>query len=83
MKLLGAHISTAAIKHITQDRCYVTSVTNFSPTYISWEDANTTLELRTSRHDITLKILHDLLETHDGDRWPILSMDMGRKPVRD
>ena len=38
--------------------------------------------MRTSRHNNTFKLLHELLQTHNGGRWPILSMDLGNKPVK-
>jgi hypothetical protein len=38
-------------------------------------------KLRTSRHNTTFKLLNDLLQTHNGGKWPILSMDLGNKPV--
>jgi hypothetical protein len=40
-------------------------------------------KLRICRHNSTLKLLHDLLQTHNGGRWPILGMDLGNKPVKD
>jgi hypothetical protein len=40
-------------------------------------------KLRISRHNNTFKLLHDLLATHNGGRWPILIMDLGNKPLRD
>ena len=36
-----------------------------------------------SRHNNTFKLLHNLLQTHNGGRWPILSMDLGNKLVKD
>jgi hypothetical protein len=32
-----------------------------------------------SRHNNTFKLLHDLIQTHNGGRWPILIMDLGNK----
>jgi hypothetical protein len=40
-------------------------------------------KLRTYRHNNTFKLLHDLLETHNCGKWPVLNMDLGNKPVRD
>jgi hypothetical protein len=40
-------------------------------------------KLRTSRHNNTFKLLQELLQTHNGGRWPILSVDLGNKPVKD
>jgi hypothetical protein len=40
-------------------------------------------KLRTSRLNIAFKLLQDLLGTHNGGRWPMLSMDLGSKPVKD
>jgi len=39
-------------------------------------------KLRISTHNITFKLLHELLQTHKGGRWPIFSMDLGNKPVK-
>jgi hypothetical protein len=36
-----------------------------------------------SRHNNTIRLLHDLLDAHNGGRWPILNMDLGSKLVRD
>jgi len=38
---------------------------------------------RISGHNSTFKLLHDLLEFHNGEKWPILIIDLGNKPVRD
>ena len=40
-------------------------------------------KLRTSRHNSTFKLLQEQLEKHSGGRWPIVSMDLGKKPVKD
>jgi ribonuclease HI len=40
-------------------------------------------KMRTSRHNSTFKLLHELLQTQNGGRWPILSVDLGKKPVKD
>ncbi len=40
-------------------------------------------KLITSRHNNTFKLLRGLLETHNIGRWPILSMDLERKPASD
>jgi hypothetical protein len=40
-------------------------------------------KLRTSRHNSTFKLLHEQLEKHNGGRWPIISMDLGNKSVKD
>ncbi len=57
---------------------------NPSPTHISWEDANTTLSSEpVNIYNNTFKILHDLLQTHNGGRWPILNMDLENKLVKD
>jgi len=40
-------------------------------------------KLRTSRHNNTFKLLQDQLEKHNGGRWPILSMDLGNKTIKD
>jgi hypothetical protein len=40
-------------------------------------------KLRTSRHNITFKLLHEELEKHHGGRWPIISMDLENKTIKD
>ncbi len=40
-------------------------------------------KLITSRYNNTFKLLHDLLQTHNGGRWRILGMDLENKPVKD
>jgi hypothetical protein len=40
-------------------------------------------KLRTSRHNNTFKLLHEELEKYNGGRWPIISMDLGNKPIKD
>ncbi len=40
-------------------------------------------KLLTSTHNNAFKLLHDLLEANNGGRWPIVSMDLGSKPVKD
>jgi hypothetical protein len=40
-------------------------------------------KLRISSYKSTFKLLHDLLQTHNGGRWPILNMDIRNKPVKD
>ncbi len=40
-------------------------------------------KLQTSRHNITFKLLQDLLGTLNGGRWSIMIMDLGSKPVKD
>ncbi len=37
-------------------------------------------KFRISRHNNMFKLLHDLLQTHNGGIWPTLSMDLGNKP---
>jgi hypothetical protein len=40
-------------------------------------------KLRTSGHNITFKLLQEQLEKHNGGRWPIVSMDLGNKTIKD
>ena len=40
-------------------------------------------KLRISRHNITFKLLQEQLEKHNGGRWPIVSMDLGNKTIKD
>jgi len=40
-------------------------------------------KLRTSRYNSTFKLLHEQLEKHNGGRWPIVSIDLGNKYVKD
>ncbi len=82
MRQLGAHASIVARGDIIQGRCYVESVTNPSYTRLL-EGCTYSTKFRTSRHNNTFKLLHDLLETHNGGRWPIISMYLRSKPVRD
>jgi hypothetical protein len=44
---------------------------------------NYNAKLGISRHNNTFKPLHDLLQTHNGGRWPILIMDLENKLVKD
>jgi hypothetical protein len=39
--------------------------------------------LRTSRHNNTFKLLKEQLGIHNGGRWPIVSMDLGNKTIKD
>ncbi len=39
-------------------------------------------KMRSSRQNSTFKLLHELLQIHHGGRWPILSMDLGNRPVK-
>jgi hypothetical protein len=36
-----------------------------------------------SRHNNAFKLLQEKLEKHNGGRWPILSMDLGNKTIKD
>ena len=40
-------------------------------------------KFRTSRHTKKFKLLHDLLQTHNCGRWPILNMDLGNKSMKE
>ena len=40
-------------------------------------------KLSISRHNNTFKLLHNLLQAHNGGLWPILSMDLGNKQVKE
>ena len=40
-------------------------------------------KLRMSRHHSTFTLFADLLKAGKSGRWPVLSMDLGRQPVRD
>ena len=40
-------------------------------------------KLGTSRHNITFKLLHDLQESNNGGRWPIISMGLEKLPIND
>ena len=42
-----------------------------------------TAKLRTKRHNNTFLLLHLLLQTTNGGRWPIIGIDLGNKPVID
>ena len=46
-------------------------------------DCPTKQRLRTDRHNSTFLLLHELLQESNGGRWPILAMDLGRKPIKD
>ena len=47
------------------------------------EDCKYNAKLRTSIHNITFKLLQEELEKHNGLRWPIVSMDLGIKTIKD
>ena len=40
-------------------------------------------KLRTSKHNITLKLLQEQLEKHKGGRWPIVIMYLGNQTIKD
>ena len=46
-------------------------------------DCPTKRRLRTDRHNSTFLHLHELLQESSGGRWPIIAMDLGRKPIKD
>ena len=40
-------------------------------------------KLSTATHNNTFKLLQEQVEKHNGGRWPIVSMDLGKKTVKD
>jgi hypothetical protein len=42
-----------------------------------------TSKLRIRRHNNTFLLLHKLLQTIHGGRWPIIGVDLGNTPIKD
>ena len=42
-----------------------------------------TSKLRMKRHNNTFLLLHRLLQTSNGGRWPIVGVDLGDTPIKD
>jgi hypothetical protein len=74
---------TVANENITQGLCYAKKCNQHLTNTHLLGGYKYNAKMRTSRHNNTFRLVHELLQTHNGDRWPILNVDLGNKPVKD
>jgi hypothetical protein len=77
----GVHVHRCSRKHgptLTCTKCH----SPLNNTHILG-GCRTTSKLRTKRHNNTFLLLHTLLQTTNGRRWPMIGVDLGNTPIKD
>ena len=80
----GSHVYRCKKKHSSQGPMICTKCNQpLTNTHFIGDCSKHNSKLRTSRHNNTFKLLHEKLEKHNGGKWPIISMDLGNKTIKD